>query len=392
MPDLFVRRGWADWSFVVLKGEDEIYRPCCVAAIPSLQEMVKPLLNIEMDISKDFGVSRSIRLNSAFLEDFTEKKLAAYLEKTGPEIPSPFLINLLLKLKLKSFICVPLISRGKVIGAIALSSQRPDRNFNHSHLELVKEVSRSCALAIDNALLYRELKKSIEAREDFISVASHELRTPITSLKMRIDLLALMLERGKFSKEVNDVLQPIINELLPDVKNFTKLIEALLDISKIGDKEITLFKEVCDISSIIRDEASKLKPIFESNQTDLMIDIHDGIKGSCDQTRIRQMINNLLTNALKFGNKKPVSLIMRGDGLKLSLLVKDHGIGISDKDYLRIFKPFERAVSDQYFGGLGLGLYITERIVKSHGGKIEVESKPGEGTTFKVEIPLFWKS
>lgn len=392
LPDLFVRRGWADWSFIVLLGEDGVFRPNTVAAIPSLKELVKPLENIEMDVSKDFGVSRSIKFNNAFLEDFTEKKLSSYIGKPGSDVPSPFLINLLIKLQLRSFISVPLTSRGKIIGAIVLSSQQPDRRYNLSDLELVKEVSRSCALAIDNALLYRESKKSIEAREDFISVASHELRTPITSLKMRVDLLSLMIEKGKFPKEVNDVLKPIVSELQPDVKNFTRLIEALLDISKVGDKGLTLFKEDCDITGIVKDEASKLKSIFDSNHTELIIDIQEGIKGSCDQTRIRQVINNLLTNALKFGNKKPVTLILKGDGLTLSLVVKDNGIGISEEDFHRIFKPFERAVSDQYFGGLGLGLYITERIVKSHGGKIEVTSKPGQGATFKVEIPLFFKS
>lgn len=392
LPDLFVRRGMADWSYFVLAGKDGIYRPNCVAAIPSIKEAVKPLEKVEMDISKDFGVSKSIRLNQPVVEDFTEKKLASFLGKPGLDTPSPSLINLLIKLQLRSFICVPFTSRGKVIGAIVLGSQQPDRRYTPSDLETVKEVSRSCALAIDNALLYRESKKTIEAREDFISVASHELRTPITSLKMRIDLLAMMIERGKFPEEINKVLRPIVSELQPDVKNFTKLIESLLDISKIGDKDLTLFKDVCDISSIIKDEAQKLKAIFETHQTDLCFEIQDGIKGSCDQTRIRQIINNLLTNALKFGDKKPVTLIVKGDGSTLSVWVKDNGIGISDQDFQRIFKPFERAVSDQYFGGLGLGLYITERIVKSHGGKIEVDSKPGHGATFKVEIPLFWKS
>lgn len=392
LPDLFIRRGWADWSFIVLQGEDGIYRPTAVASIPSLKEAVKPLENIEMDISKDFGISKSIRLNNAFLEDFSEKKLASYLDKSGADVPSPFLIKLLIKLQLRSFICVPLTSRGKVIGGIILSSQQLDRRYNPSDLELVKEVSRSCALAIDNALLYRESKKSIEAREDFISIASHELRTPITSLKMRVDLLSMVVAKGKFPKEVNDVLQPIINELQPDVKNFTRLIDALLDISKIGDKELTLNKEECDISAIIKDEALKLRPIFNNQQTELIIEIEDGLNGACDNTRIRQVINNLLTNALKFGNKKPVSLIVKGDGLNLFLWIEDRGIGIPEVDFQRIFKPFERAVSDQHFGGLGLGLYITERIVKSHGGKIEVESKHGHGTTFKVEIPLIRKS
>lgn len=392
LPDLFVRRGMADWSYFVLAGKDGIYRPNCVSAIPSLKEAVKPLEKIEMDTSKDFGVAKSIRLNQPVVEDFTEKKLASFLGKPGPDTPSAFLIDLLIKLQLRSFICVPLTSRRKVIGAIVLGSQQPDRRYTKSDLELVQEVSRSCSLAIDNALLYRESKKTIEAREDFISVASHELRTPITSLKMRIDLLAMMIERGKFPEEVNKVLRPIVSELQPDVKNFTRLIEALLDISTIRDKDLTLSRELCDISAIIKDEAAKLKVIFDNNQTDLIFEIQEGIKGSCDETRIRQIINNLLTNALKFGDKKPVSLIVKGDGLLLSVWVKDNGIGISQEDFQRIFKPFERAVSDQYFGGLGLGLYITERIIKSHGGTIEVDSKPGQGATFKVEIPLFWKS
>lgn len=392
LPDLFVTRGWADWSFIVLQGEDGIYRPTSVSSIPAIYEDVKVMENIEMDVTRDFGVSKVIKSNHAFVEHFTQKQLEDNLGQQGNHVPSPFLAKLLIKLKLRSFLSVPLSARGKVIGAIVLSSQHPLKRYNDSDLELVKEVSRSCAMAIDNALLYSESKKSVEAREDFISVASHELRTPITSLKMRIDLLAMMLERHAFPEDVNKVLKPIVSELQPDIRNFTKLIEALLDISKLGDRNISLAKDACDITHIIKDEAQKLKTIFDSQQTDLIMEIQDGIKGSCDQTRIRQVINNLLSNALKFGNKKPVSLIVKGDGLMLCIWVKDNGIGISDSDKQRIFMPFERAVSDQYFGGLGLGLYITERIVKSHHGKIEVESKSGQGTTFKVEIPLFWKS
>lgn len=391
LPDLFVRRGLADWSFIVLENEEGFFRPNSIAAIPELLNAAQPLKSIEMDLNKNFGLCRAIKNNTSFIEVLTENQLLQFLTEEGLHSPGPYLTNLLMNLKIRSYIAAPLTIRNRVVGGLIVARTDPNQSYGNIDLELIREIARSCALAIDNALLYREAKKSIEAREDFIAVASHELRTPITSLKMRVDLLAMMLQRNKFPQEVKDVLAPIISELQPDVKNFTKLIEALLDISKIGDRNISLSKGLCDISAIAKDEAQKLKSIFEENQTDLLTEINEGFKGYCDQTRIRQIITSLLSNALKFGNKKPVTLIVKSDGLTLCIWVKDNGIGISKEDTTRIFKPFERAVSDKYFGGLGLGLYITERIVKSHDGNIKVESKPGHGTTFKVEIPLLWK-
>lgn len=144
---LFVARGWTDWLLIILLGEDGIFRPISVVAILSLRDTVKPLEHIEMDISKDFGLQ---------------------VNKAGPDVSGPFLFVLLIKLQLKSSICAPFTFLGKVSSGIVLCFQRPDRGYTLSDLELINEVSRSEAVAIDNAFFYRESKKNIETREAYL--------------------------------------------------------------------------------------------------------------------------------------------------------------------------------------------------------------------------------
>jgi signal transduction histidine kinase len=196
------------------------------------------------------------------------------------------------------------------------------------------------------------------------------------------------MERGKIPKEVHDMLVPILSELKPDVVKFTRLIEVLLDFSKHGGTALHLSIESCDMSKIILEEVERLRPEFLSHKTELIVKVQEKILGECDQVRVQQVVANLLNNALKFGNSKPVYLTVTGTRSHIHIEVMDKGIGISGSDIDRIFKPFERAVSDKHFGGLGLGLYITKQIVDRHNGKISVESKPGEGTTFLVTLPL----
>lgn len=389
IPDLLVKEGWANWSFICLENEDGLFRTISVATNPELADLIEPLKHFDLDLNSNFGLSRAVRQNSAFIENYDQETLRRSLEAENHKSLKTPILEMLIKLDLKSLMGIPLMARDEVFGGLVLGSNYKNRVYTESDLELMKEISRSCSMAIDYAILYREAKKSIQAREDFISIASHELRTPITSLKLRTDLLALMIEKGKFPKEVIDLIGPIISEIKPDIKNFMRLIETLLDISKISGKEAFLNRKRCNFSNIIRDEALRNEVAFQGQNVELKLDIQADIYGLCDEVRIQQIVSNLLMNALKFGKKRPVELRVREIGKHLELCVKDYGMGIPEKDRERIYRPFERAVSGVHFGGLGLGLYITHQIVVSHGGTIRVEGLPGKGSTFIVQIPLF---
>jgi PAS domain S-box-containing protein len=388
IPELIVSKGFSDWAFICLKSDDGVFRTKSISARSELDDIIKPMQHLEFDLSSNMGLSKAMKEHIAFYEDQDMTTMRRLLADRNDGAPNPKHIQALLDLDLKSYIAVPLEVRGEVVGGLMVSSNKPGRKYRNHDLKLMIEIGRSCANAIDNAALYRESKKSVQAREDFISIASHELRTPLTSLKMRVDLLSMMIEKGKFPPEVMQKLTPVVSEIQPDIQKFAKLIETLLDISKLGAKQLSLNLELCDLTKVIHDEISRLKSEFDLYQTPLICEVQEKMSGDSDQVRLQQVIANLLLNALKFGNRKPVTFKAFIQNGTLMMEVKDQGIGFSPQDAERIFKPFERAVSDKHFGGLGLGLYITKQIVDAHRGAINVESSLGKGTSFIVKIPI----
>lgn len=389
IPDCIVRHGLASWSFICLQNDDGVYRTISIAALPEVKELLSGDI-LEFDLSASVGLSKAIKNNHAFFEHLNSDQLTQARMNEG-DINKRITLDTLIKLNLQSYMAIPLEVRGQVIGGFLVATNDPRKLYTQADLDIMTEVGRACAVAIDNALLYRELKRSVKAREDFISIASHELRTPLTSLKMRIDLLSLLLDRNRFPEEVGQVLRPIVSGLRPDMIKFTRLVEILLDFSKLGSNRLHLSIESCDLSKIINEELERIRPEFIAHKTELVASIQEKIVGECDQLRVQQIVTNLLTNAVKFGNQNPVYLTVTSDQENIMITVKDKGIGMSSEDAERIFKPFERAVSDKHFGGLGLGLFITKQIVDRHNGSISVQSSPGEGTTFLVVLPLHGK-
>jgi PAS domain S-box-containing protein len=386
IPDLVVNHNWASWSFICLKNDDGIYRTISVAAKPEVKSLLTENI-LEFDLSSDMGLSKAIKENKAFLQHLNPSQMSSNLMNVSDH-SQRITYEKLIELNLQSYIAIPLEVRGEVIGGFLLASNEPDKLYTKEDLDFMNEIGRACAIAIDNSLLYRETKRAVKAREDFISVASHELRTPLTSLKMRIDLLGMLIERGKFPKEVHDALSPIVSELRPDIVKFTRLIEVLLDFSKHAGSKLHLKIENCNLSKVITEEVERLRPEFTSHKTELISNIKEKILGECDQVRVQQVVTNLLMNAMKFGNNNPVTINVTNNETEIFIEVKDQGIGISQHDLERIFQPFERAVSEKHFGGLGLGLFITKQIIERHGGKISVKSGDGHGTTFTASLPL----
>lgn len=392
IPDLIVNKRFGDWAFICLKRDDGIFRTKTIAARKELLDIIKPVQNLEFDLSSDIGLSRAMKQNISYFQDMDREMMLPMLNSDKQGAPNPRHMQALIDLDMKSYIAVPLTVRNEVIGGMMVCSNHPQRRYREGDLSLMIEVARSCANAIDNAALYRESQRSIQAREDFISIASHELRTPLTSLKMRIDLLSIMIDKGSFPPEVQNKLYPIVSEIQPDVDKFARLIETLLDISKLGAKKLSLSFVETNLSKLLKDEIVRMNSQYQAHQTPLEVDIAENLHGQCDQVRLQQVITNLLSNALKFGHKRPVSIKARGVDDNLEIEVKDNGIGISPIDQKRIFKPFERAVSDRHFGGLGLGLYVTKQIIDGHRGNVEVHSAPGKGTTFSIKLPILTRS
>lgn len=292
----------------------------------------------------------------------------------------------------KSLLIVPLQTRGKILGVLTMAFiEESNRKYNYNDLYLAKELAKRAAFAIDNALLYKKAQTDIRSREDFISIASHELKTPITSLKIQIQFLLKIIASNHVNingPKANRVTG-LIQEADEQVSRLTKLISVMLDVSQINTgSDISLNREEFNLNLMIAEILMRLKPELEQSSCSVDINFCEEIIGNWDKIRIEQVITNLITNAIKYGAGMPISITTQIKDDHLLLTVKDNGIGIAKEDHSRIFGRFERAVSITKFGGLGLGLYITQQIVKSHDGEIWVESDYGHGAAFIVKLPL----
>jgi len=236
----------------------------------------------------------------------------------------------------------------------------------------------------ERARLLRKAQEEVRERDEFLSIASHELRTPVAALQLQLQMLQRAAQRSLDA--LPDALEPKLDSLERQVRRIGVLVGELLDVSRMRLGRLELAREPGDLSEIARETVTHLRDELERTGSHLILDLTP-TPGTFDRSRIEQVITNLLANAAKFGQGKPVTLHVDPDGPRARLRVVDRGIGISTEDQARVFDRFERAVPSQHFGGLGLGLYIARRIVEAHGGEIRVESAPGKGTTFTVLLP-----
>lgn len=278
----------------------------------------------------------------------------------------------------------PQTINGKVIGRISSFRDISDRIIYEQRRELMLQKETEARMAAE---------ATAAQKEDFLSIASHELKTPLTPIRMQLRMIGKKLhdfipegdqEGEKLLKRFEDTDRQF--------KRFLTLVEQLLDVTRITAGRLQLDLEMTDLSRLGQDAALYLQDEFKSSGCEFHTEIEEGITALVDKTRIWQVFNNLLSNALKYGNHNPVSFILQrkeNDGKKYAeIIVKDQGIGIAQEDQNKLFERFERIAPLKNYSGLGLGLFITKNIVTAHNGEIHVESTPGQGSTFQVLIPI----
>ncbi len=229
-------------------------------------------------------------------------------------------------------------------------------------------------------------EEAVRIRDEFLSIASHELKTPLTSLQLQIESLQRIVQRESDAR-AGDKVQRKLTAVAGQVERLTALVANLLDVSRLGAGKLELVLAEVALGDVVREVAARLADQAERAGATLTLAIDERVRGVWDPMRLDQVVTNLVSNALKYGAGKPVELGVSWRGGLARLEVRDHGIGIAPVDAERIFARFERAVSAQHYGGLGLGLYITRQLVHAHGGTVVVESTLGEGACFVVELP-----
>jgi signal transduction histidine kinase len=236
--------------------------------------------------------------------------------------------------------------------------------------------------------LVEQLQEAVRARNEFLSVAAHELKTPLAALSLQVDALVRRLRKEHPSALSETETGKLIDRTGRQIDRLTRLIETLLDVSRIATGRLILERTEVDLGELTRELLEHYQPELTRAGCPTSLDAEAGVVGWWDRLRLEQVVTNLLTNALKFGAGHRIEVTVRGQDDRGVLRVRDHGIGISPTDQGRIFERFERAVSFREFGGMGLGLFVSRQLVQEHGGSIRVESAPGEGSTFIVELPL----
>lgn len=279
-------------------------------------------------------------------------------------------------------VVAPLGVRGRNLGALAVASTVRVGEPGGPDVPLLHDVAHRLAFALDRARLLADLTSAAHTREEFIHVASHELRAPIATLRLTVHLLHRDAQSG-----APGACAARLKVLDRQVARMVALSETLLDVTRITAGRLELSPEEGDLAALVRDVAEWFVDDAAEQGSTLEVDAPSPVPWVYDPIRIEQVISNLVSNAVKYGRGGPVRVSVRAAGDRARVEVQDRGIGIAPEDQARIFGRFERAVPSRNYGGLGLGLWIVKRLVEAHGGTIRVASAPGEGALFTVELP-----
>jgi signal transduction histidine kinase len=231
-----------------------------------------------------------------------------------------------------------------------------------------------------------ELEAEIRARDDFLAIAAHELRNPMTPIAGRVELLLKLARRAsdRIPEEILSGLERL--EYLVDA--YIRRATTFLDISRISSHSLQLTLAQVDLSSVVRETVTSMSPAADRAGCRISLAVEEHVVGILDRTAVEQIVENILSNALRYGAGQPVDVSLARDGNTARLTIGDHGIGISHADQGRIYERFERAAGNNTDGGFGVGLWITRQLVLAMGGEISVASEIGAGSSFTVSLPL----
>ncbi len=285
----------------------------------------------------------------------------------------------------RSLLAVPLRARGRALGALLLLSSAP-RLHEAEDLRFAEALADRVALSVDNALLFREARQAVAQRDAFFTLAAHELRTPTTALKLNVQSLLRAHRRGE-TGPLPPALQGRLENVDRTAVRLTALVGELLDVTRMHTGRLRLELEEVDLTPLVRGVADRFRLRAPHPGSPLLVEAPGPVVGCWDRPRLEQVVTHLLSNAIKYGAGRPIHLRVEGERESARLVVRDEGIGIAPESLPRLFGRFERAVSERHYGGLGLGLYITRQIVEALGGSVSVDSAPGAGATFTVELP-----
>ncbi|MEA2574080.1 MAG: hypothetical protein QOH93_1378, partial [Chloroflexia bacterium] len=286
-------------------------------------------------------------------------------------------------LNIRSMIMAPLTSAGNQVGSLTLVTVGDRRAYRPEDLSLVEEFARRCAVALDNAFLYEKVEMALEAQEELLARVSHDLRTPLTSVRAGLGMLSMNTE-GKLSPNE----RALLNNARRGAERLGLLVNDLLAYNEMSRGAQTLEKEPIDLSDMLEDVVTLMRPLVEGKDQQIRSDATDPLPYLGNSKLLTQALTNLLDNAhMHTPQGTEIAVSGHATPAELLLVIQDNGPGIAPELHEAIFERFYKAPSARRGRGLGLGLTIARNVVQMHGGRLWVESKPGEGTTFFISLP-----
>lgn len=289
-------------------------------------------------------------------------------------------LNLEFRIMTKSKDTRWILARGKMVR----NAQGSNVKFIGINIDLTEQKIIEQKLRLTEA----NLLNALSVRDEFMAIASHELKTPLQSLKLQIQLYERMIQKGQEEAFTREKISLLLSRNSSQIDRLTRLVDDMLDISRIRTGKLTLKKSPCDLNAMIMDVINRTRVQLESCGSGMPIIEHSEMApGEWDQMRIDQVLLNIVTNAIRYGQGKPISISVKNYKESVRLTVRDQGLGIAKSDQEKIFERYERGLLARDVSGLGLGLFISKQIIQAHGGKIWVESEIGVGSTFFIDLP-----
>lgn len=370
----------ADFCIIdLLNAEGFIQRVAVADSNPQLSTTAQEMYKYPPDSNVEGAIYEVARTGRSILVEKASKQWLRSVAHPGEK-------EVIQKLGLNSHIFVPLISRGRTIGVLTFAS-RKKTPFSQSDLILAEEVASRAAIAVDNARLYQDAQDAIRSRDEFLSIASHELKTPLTSILLQLQLVLKNIRKSS-QEQANKQLITMLESTERQSKKLAKLINDLLNISVITTGRLQLDREEVNLSAVIDDMLERFKEQFKRAKYKIQVRMDQQVIGMWDKARIEQVISNLFSNAIKYGKSKPIKVELKKVDSRALFTIVDQGIGIQPDFQSQIFERFARGVSARDYRGLGIGLYISRQIIEAHKGTIKLQSAPEKGSTFIVELPL----
>lgn len=370
----------ADWCSVVMLDKTGNLEQVAIAhKDPKKIKWAKKLRETQKtDMNAPTGAPNVIRTGKSEIYPLITDEMLVAMAKNKEELAVARSIGF------TSAMVVPIFPQKKSVGAITFVTTETRRHYSPTDLLIAEELGNRASVAIENAQLYKGSQDAITLRDDFISVASHELRTPITSIKMFTHVLKRQAKQLGDEKAIKNLVK-----MDKQLNKLTDLIYDLLNVSKIQAGKIVFEAKKFDFDALMKEVTDVIGQSMTKHSIILEGKTDKKIFG--DEDRIGQALNNLISNAIKYSPKAHKIIIkLSSDITTVRVSVQDFGIGMAKQHHEKIFQRFYRVTDekDNTFPGLGIGLYITNEIITRHGGKLWVESQRGKGSTFSFSLPV----